>query len=343
MKSHFPLKTLRRDSLCSWRLHAAIRSSDPVIRFALVVACAALGLGGCNRAHPTRWQGYLEGEFIYVSAPLAGQLDALAVTKGARVEAKAPLFTLERSAELSTQRQAAEQLEAAQAQLEDLKKGSRPTELAALEAQVDQARVTAELDKIDFQRIETLYRTSVVAESDYDRARLTHERAVAALAQLNAQLATARLGGRADAIAAAEAVVRSAAAAKEKADWSVEQKAQSAPRAGLVYDTLYRSGEFIPAGVPIVSLLAPELLKVRFFVPEADFATLKAGDAVQVSISGRPVLTAHVSFMSPQPEYTPPVLYNRENRAKIVFMVEATFASADARDLHPGQPVDVAR
>jgi HlyD family secretion protein len=283
----------------------------------------------------------LEGEFIYVGAPLAGQLDKLEVQKGARVEADAALFALERRAELAAQQQAVAQLGAAQARLADLQKGSRPSELAALEAQVEQARASAELAGIDFERIETLRRTNVVAESEYDRTRLAHERANRVLDQLEAQLATAQLGGRPDALTAAEAEVASARAAKERADWNVEQKSQRAPRAALVYDTLFRAGEFVPAGSPVVSLLAPELLKVRFFVPEADFARLKAGDPVQVTISERPTLTATISYLSPQPEYTPPVLYNRENRSKLVFMVEATFQNSDARDLHPGQPVDV--
>lgn len=308
-----------------------------------VMVVVALIAAGCARTETTRWQGYLEGEFIYVGAPLAGQLESLAVEKGARVEAQAQLFSLERQSELATQQQAAAQLDALLARLEDLGKGARPSELAALEAQVEQARSAVELAQIDFQRIETLRQTDVVAESEYDRARLMLERAEGSLDQLRAQLATARLGGRADMIAAAEAEVQAARAAKARADWNVEQKIQRAPRAALVYDTLYRSGEFVPAGHPIVSLLAPELLKVRFFVPEADFATLKAGDPVQVAITGREALSANISFMSPQPEYTPPVLYNRENRSKLVFMIEATFSPADARDLHPGQPVDVTR
>jgi HlyD family secretion protein len=296
---------------------------------------------GCSRKSPTRWQGYLEGEFIYVGAPLAGLLEGLAVEKGARVEARSVVFSLERRAELATQQQAAAQFAAVEARLADLRKGSRPSELAALEAQVEQARAVAELARIDHERIETLRKTNVVAESEYDRTRLNHDRANRALDQLTAQLATARLGGRPDAIVAAEAEAASAFAMKERADWNVEQKTQTAPRAALVYDTLYRPGEFVPAGNPVVSLLAPELLKVRFFVPESDFANLEAGDRVQVAISNRPPLTATISYLSPQPEYTPPVLYNRENRSKLVFMVEATFQPADARDLHPGQPVDV--
>jgi HlyD family secretion protein len=170
-----------------------------------------------------------------------------------------------------------------------------------------------------------------------------HERNVRAVEELVAQLATAQLGGRTDAITAAEADVAAAAAAKERAEWGVMQKTQVAPRAALVYDTLYREGEFLSAGTPAVSLLPAENLKVRFFVPETEFATLKTGDRLRVTITGRPSpLEAEVNYLSPRPEFTPPILYNRDNRAKLVFMVEASMDPAIARDLHPGQPVDVA-
>ena len=312
------------------------------MRSSAVLLFAALALAGCAPKNPAGWQGYVEGEFVYVAAPLGGQLETLSVQRGARVAAGAPLFALERSAELATQRQTADQLRAVQARLADLKKGSRPSELAALEARLDQARSAAELSKLDLARQENLFKTHVIADSDFDRARLTHERNLRAIEELAAQLATAQLGGRTDAIAAAESDVSAAAAAKERADWSVAQKAQAAPRAGLVYDTLYREGEFVAAGLPVVALLPPENVKVRFFVGETEFAQLKAGDTVRVAITGQPPRDARVSYLSPQPEYTPPILYNRDNRAKLVFMVEAIFAdSAAARDLHPGQPTDV--
>jgi HlyD family secretion protein len=307
-------------------------------------ACALLALvfAGCNRPAPSGYQGYLEGEFVYIGAPLAGRLDTLAVAKGTRVEAGAPLFTLERTSELAAQRQAGDQLRSAQARLEDLRKGSRPSELAALQARLEQARASAELSQLELVRQQSLFKTAAIAASDFDRARLAHEKNARAVEELAAQLETAQLGGRADAIAGAAADVNAATAAKEKADWSVTQKAQTAPRAGFVYDTLYREGEFVALGNPVVALLPPENLKVRFFVPEADFAALKAGDRVRVAITGAATpLEARVSYLSSKPEYTPPILYNRENRAKLVFMVEATFDASATRDLHPGQPVDV--
>jgi HlyD family secretion protein len=312
------------------------------MRFPVLFVLTGGLLAGCAPHGPAAYQGYFEGEFVYVAPPLAGRLEQLAVAKGARVEAGAPLFTLERRAELAAQREAADQLRSAEAHLEDLKKGSRPSELAALAARLEQARSAAEVAQRDLVRQESLFRSHTIPEGDFDHARLAQEQSVQAVADLAAQLETARLGGRPDAIAAAAADVSAAAAAKERADWNVEQKAQAAPQAALVYDTLYREGEFVAAGNPVVALLPPGNLKVRFFVPEADFAALKAGDRVNVSVTGRSApLEGRVSYLSPQPEYTPPVLYNRDNRSKLVFMVEAVFAADAARDLHPGQPADV--
>ena len=310
----------------------------------VAVALTFLSFAGCQRPAPAGWQGYLEGEFVHVASPLAGRLERLAVQKGKRVEAGAALFTLEHVSELAAQREAVNRLRSAEAALADLKKGLRPSELSALEARIEQSRSAAELSKREFDRLNDLFKSGAIAANEFDRARLMHERNLRNVEELVAQLATARLGGRSDAIAAAAAEVGAAAAARERADWAVAQKNQSAPGPALVYDTLYREGEFVTAGTPVVSLLPAENLKVRFFVPESEFATLKAGDKVRVSIipNASPV-EAQVNYLSPRPEFTPPILYNRDNRAKLVFMVEAAIDPAIARELHPGQPVDVLR
>jgi len=308
----------------------------------IAVLTTLLLLPACSRPAAGGWQGYLEGEFVYVAAPLAGQLQKLSVQKGARVEAGAPLFTLEQNAELAALREAAERLRQSQSRLADLRKGQRPSELAALEARLAQARAAAELSARELERATKLHQTTVLSDDDYDHARLTHEANQKQVTETAAQLDTAQLGGRTDLIAAAEADAAAAQATLDRAGWSVAQKTQTAPHAGLVYDTLYREGEFVAAAAPVVALLPPENLKARFFVPEAEFAALHAGDRVRVTVTGRPAIEARVAYLSPQPEFTPPVLYNRENRAKLVFMVEAVFADATAaRDLHPGQPADV--
>ena len=105
---------------------------------------------------------------------------------------------------------------------------------------------------------------------------------------------------------------------------------------------MYRSGEWVPAGSPVVRMLPPENVKVRFFVPESAVGALASGRPVRIRCDGCAAdVAAVVSFVSDQAEYTPPVIYSNEARAKLVFLVEARPQVADAARLHPGQPVQV--
>ena len=107
-------------------------------------------------------------------------------------------------------------------------------------------------------------------------------------------------------------------------------------------DTLYREGEWVPAGSPVVRMLPPENVKLRFFVPQSIAGGLKPGRNVSVSCDGcAAAVPATVTYISSEPEYTPPVIYSNETRAKLVFMVEARPTAEDGSRLRPGQPVAV--
>ncbi len=160
--------------------------------------------------------------------------------------------------------------------------------------------------------------------------------------QLEADIATGKLGQRDDQITAAEAEVRARTAALAKADWDLSQKKQGAPQSGLVYDTPYYEGEWVAAGHPVVELLPPPNIKVRAFVPEAKIGSVHPGQEVKVLVDGvAEPMKGKVSFISPRAEYTPPVIYSQESRGKLVFMIEIRFDAQTAVKLHPGQPVDV--
>jgi len=305
-------------------------------------ALAAILLAGCSGGSSGAFQGYIEGEYVYVAAPLGGALTNLAVSRGDSVTNGQLLFELERGSEADAVRQAEKNLSQAQSQLDDLTKGQRPTEIASLEAQLDRTKANLKLSSDQFTRREQLGSADVISKEELDQARAQRDADQAQVNQLAADLETAKLGGREDAISAAQATVASQKAALDKAQWSFDQKQQSSPADAQVQDTLYRQGEWVAAGNPVVVLLPPENLKVRFFVPETALAQIKAGQAVNVSIDGAAKnYSATVNYISTQNEFTPPVIYNRENRAKLVYMIEAKFSPADAADLRPGQPVDV--
>ncbi|MFA5516444.1 MAG: HlyD family efflux transporter periplasmic adaptor subunit [Desulfuromonadales bacterium] len=299
-------------------------------------------LGACQPSPEPVYQGYVEGEFVQVAAPLAGRLEDLAVRRGAHVAAGDPLFTLEREEEAAAVAAARQELAQTKNQLADLQKGQRPSELAAIEARLRQAQAALELSRQELTRRRDLFAQQMVSAEELDRARTAVQRDAAAVKDLRAQLTTARLGARADRIAAARAAVEAAAARLAQARWALEQKSRPAPVAGLVFDTFFEAGEFVPAGRPVVALLPPENRIVRFFVPEPMVGALAVGQPVRIAFDGRdePV-PARIDFISPQAEYTPPVIYSRETREKLVYLVEARPEAAAATLLHPGQPVSV--
>jgi HlyD family secretion protein len=297
---------------------------------------------GCGRPASDRLQGYVEGEFLYLSSPHAGQLSSLYVERGAQVKAGDPLFALDSVPEQTARDEAARRLAQASASLADLKKGRRPTELASLEEQLKRVRASLALSEKELSRQENLFRTGAAPQQAVDRARSAHDQDLHRTAQLESDLQTARLGARTDRVGAAEANVKAQEAALARAEWDLAQKSQAAPQAGQVFDTLYRPGEWVPAGRPVVVLLPPQNIKVRAFVPQERIGTIRLGDPVQVTVDGvGEPFRARVSFISPRAEFTPPVIYSRENRAKLVFLVEAVFDAETAARLHPGQPVDV--
>lgn len=312
-----------------------------LVRVAGVIATLCI-FSGCERSDPHQLQGYVEGEFVYIASPLAGSLQTLYVQRGAQVAAGDLLFALENTPEKAARDEAQSRLAQASASLEDARKGRRPSEIESLQAQLGQARAALALAEKELSRQEELSRSGAATPQDLDRARSVRDQAREKAAQLEADLKTAQLGSRSDQIAAAEANVRTLEAALTAAEWQLAQKSQAAPQAGLVFDTMYRQGEWVPAGRPVVALLPPQNIKVRAFVPETQVHALHQGDRVQVIVDGASgPLAGQISFISPQAEYTPPVIYNRENRSKLVFMIEVTFDPQTAATLHPGQPVDV--
>src|SRR5438093_3490331 len=217
-------------------------------------------LGSCSDRPNDRFQGYVEGEFVYVASPLAGQLETLSVQRGQQVTAGQPLFALDETAENASR---------------------------------EQIKAALVLSEAEPARQEKLFRSGVAASQDLDRTRSTRDQDKKRL---------------------------------DQTDWSFEQKKQAAPQSGLVYDTLFRQGEWVPAGKPVVVLLPPQNIKVRAFVPETIVGSIHYGDTAEVRIDGvKNPFIGKVNYVSPRAEYTPPVIYSRETRTKLVFMVEFIF------------------
>jgi len=307
------------------------------------VVSAFILLAGCDKPPADTWQGYIEGEFVLLASPYAGQLQKLQVRRGERVESGKPVFLLEQEAERAALREAKERLNTAQARFENLALGRRPAEIEALRAEVKQASSVRVLSASQLAQQEKLFKGGFIAQARLDEARTAHERDAARLAEVEAQLRNALQPlGRDAERKAAESEVAAARAAVEQAAWRLEQKSIGAPVAGLVQDTFFVEGEWVPAGRPVAAILPPGNVKARFYVPQTVLGSISVGRQAEIRCDGCPAaIPATVSFISRQAEYTPPVLYSKESRSKLVFLIEARPSPADAANLHPGQPVDV--
>nr|WP_196774805.1 HlyD family efflux transporter periplasmic adaptor subunit [Burkholderia cepacia] len=314
------------------------------MRATSLLLAAGIALAACGQRADERatYQGYVEGEFVYLSSSQSGTLTQLAVQRGQSVAANTPAFALEAVSETAALLQAQHQLAAARAQLADLRTGKRPPEVNVTKAQLAQALAQAGKAADQLARDERQYRAGGISAQQLDDSRTAARTSAAQVRELRSQVDVARLPGRAQQVAAQAAQVDAAQAAVAEAQWKLDQKRVAAPVAGRVYDTLYRVGEWVQAGNPVVQMLPPQNLKVRFFVPEAAIASLAAGRTVAIRCDGCAAdVPARITYVSSEAEYTPPVIYSNESRSKLVFMIEARPAVADAPKLHPGQPVAV--
>lgn len=301
-----------------------------------------LVLAGCAR-HPTNdWQGYVEGEYVYIATSQAGRLDHLSVERGQQITVGAPLFSLESANEIAAQQQAQNQLKASAAQLADIQSGRRPQELAVTRAQLAQAQIAFERAKIQLKQFESLYPAGGISKLQLDDARAAAKTTAAQVEELQSQLTVAQLASRSEQIRAQQAQVAATQDVLAQANWRLAQKTVTATRAGLVFDTLYREGEWVNAGNPVIRMLPPEGVKIRFFVPEAMLGQLKVNQTITLHCDGcASDLVAHISYLSTNAEFTPPIIYSNETRAKLVYMIEAKPNLADAPKLHVGQPLSV--
>ncbi len=308
--------------------------------------CATLTLAllteACTPVAAPGWSGYVEGDYVYLSSALGGTLTQLSVRAGDQAAQGAPLFSLDASSELAARLQAQASLERSLAQSANLGKGRRSEELAVVRAQLAQARTLAEQARADLAREEKLVQQGFVSVAKRDTLRAASEQARSRVSELSAQLSVAQLPARSDERSIAQADVQAASQVVKQQAWREAQKAGSAPVSARVTDTFFRVGEWVAPGQPVLSLLPPANLKVRFFVPQSDLATLKIGAPVSIHCDGcASAIPARITFMANRAEYTPPVIYSNAQRSKLVFMLEARPDPADALKLKPGQPVDV--
>ena len=267
----------------------------------LVALVALLGLCGCGRDDSHAWLGYAEGDTAFVAAPQAGWVANLRVERGAEVKTGDLLFSLDDT----NQTAARDQAKAA---------------IAQAQGQMGQAKASLALAQKELVRQSGLLRAGATSKQAYDQAKSSYDTAAALIRQISAteDQARATLTGAAYQLSERDIVSRTS---------------------GRVQDVFFRPGEYAPAMTPVVSILPPGNVYVRFFVPETEFSRLRLGSKVRITCDGCKPVDATVTFIAAREEFTQPVIFSVGNREKLVFKAEARLPGG--LPVHPGQPVEV--
>lgn len=289
----------------------------------------------------TNYLGYVEGETIMIASPVAGRIVERKAEKGSAVAADDIVFRIDaaqQDAEISRLDAA---IVTAEAQLANLQTGKRNEEQAITLAQRQEVEAALDLARAELQRATSLTTTGAAAVARWDTAQSQVKQLEARLLQIDATLHVGELGGREAEIAAARSRIEEARAALAQAKVKRDELGPRAPVAAQVENTFFDVGEWVQAGQPVVSLMPPGDVRLRFYVPETAIAGVAPGTVVRFACDGcAGPREARVTSVASQPEYTPPVIYSQSARAKLVYLVEAKPVDA-AGVLRPGLPIEV--
>lgn len=308
---------------------------------AVVVAAVLFFVPIYLNGHAERpYQGWVEADLLFIGPETAGRLADLTVKEGDPVEGGNLLFRLEDTAAKAAVSAKEANLAALQSQY-DLANAAqkRPEEITILKASERQAEAQLSLSEQELERMRSLARSGTATRASLDAAIAAEAANRAALDNIRGQVALAGLPARSETIRQAEQTMSAAQAELASARDALARLSVKAPAAGAVQTLYYKPGEVVPAGRPVVAILAPEEIRIRFFVAEAEIARVKIGQTVHMTCDGCKPTDAKVSFVSDKAEYTPPEIYSLEERAKLVYRVEAV--PDDPTGVRPGLPVDV--
>ncbi|SFO44213.1 HlyD family secretion protein [Cohaesibacter marisflavi] len=282
--------------------------------------------------------GYVEGTYIKVAPIETARIIDVPVQRGDHVVPDQIVARLEKQDAAIAVDNAKAALSQAKSTLANLEQGARPEKIAALQASLKAAELSARQAERDMTRQRTLLEKGSVAQSVYDTARTAYDVAKAQAEEIRSNLAYTSLPARENEIAAAKAAVEQAEAALKSAQWKEEQRTLMASVTGVVTDIIHEAGEMAGPQVPILEILPDDGIKLKLYIPEESLASIQMGSKLTITCdSCGDDLSATVSYISDGPEFTPPVIYSLENRQKLVYLIEAK--ASEGSKLNPGQIV----
>ncbi|MFA5983849.1 MAG: HlyD family efflux transporter periplasmic adaptor subunit [Methylococcaceae bacterium] len=315
--------------------------SRPIIKALLSVVL----LSSCGQSQTTQqtYQGYVEGDYQFLASPYGGFLEHLNVERGARVNANALLFKVNDELARHELNEAQAQWQSLQDKVTNLNLPRRKPEIMAMQAQLKAMQANLQLSDQQLQRALNLFKKGSLPQAELDKAKATRDGDAARVTSAQEQWLSAKNSlGRSPEIKSADADLKAAEARLKQKQWQVDNTAIFAPVAGQVTETYFLPGEWVPAGQPIVSFLPDERRRIRFFVPETELTKLTLGQEITANCDGcLTAVKAKIVYIATFAEYSPPIIYSQDARAKLVFQVEAIPTIEVAPSLHPGLPMDV--
>lgn len=299
-----------------------------------------LGAGCRFGGPPPDGSGTIECTQVEVAPLVAGRILELLVEEGGVVTQGQVLARLD-SRDFELRRDEAKAAHGvAQAHLDLMLAGSRSEDVRRAEAQVREAQAAAEAAAHDFQRVEQVHAQKSATDKQRDDAKAMAERTAAALAAAQEQLARLVQGNREQEIRGAQASVEQAAARVAQLEKAVADGVVTAPRAGTVTVKVREAGEYVNAGLPLVTLSRLDEVWLSLYIPEDRLSRVKLGAPVKVKLDGDPAdYRGTISFVSPEAEFTPRNAQTPDERAKLVYRVKVVLPNPDGV-FKPGMPAD---
>lgn len=296
---------------------------------------------GAGAAPGPEFIGYVEADYVYAAAPSpGGTIESMAVQEGSEVAAGDVLFVLAHGQQDALLTAAEARVRAAQANLDNLRTGGRTAEVDVVRASLAQAQAQLSLGNAALARSQELFDKGLIPKAKLDQDAAAAQSAQAQVDQLSAQLEVAELPARTAQVANAEAMLAAAEADAQKAQSDLSDRTVKAAVAGRVETLFFAAGETAAAGMPVVSIIPGDALEVRFYVGETERVNLLLGQTVAVACDGcTDSLTAQLTQLASEPEFTPPVIFSRDERNRMVFLAKAALVAGSG--LLPGQPVTV--
>lgn len=268
----------------------------------IILSCLIILLSSCDEGSD-RYNGYIDADLIYLSSSFPGRLDELLIRRGDKVESNQLLFKVE---------QANDDFSISISEL---------TQKDIIE-QKNELLNQITYDEQNYQRIQKMHREDAASQNDLELARRDLAILKNKLTAINAQLKSNEL------------------ATKNKR-WDRSRKEGFANQNGIIFDTYFTKNEFVPAGQPVLSLLTPEKVKLTFFIPEPKLKIIALNNKIKFYSGDQLLGEGVIDYISKIAQYTPPIIYSREDSYNLVFRVEARLFKPDLNRIHLGQPVNL--